>query len=264
MMKKRFLLIPLILSLLSLPLFADDVSTGEIEGQIIILSGKSMSKGMVAFFSAENGPAPDAGRYLRIPASVAYLDAEGKFRTSLPVGRYYISGIKRMSDREIGPPQDGDYIFTSRDAKGIPTEYVIEKDKRLNIKIIAKTTPFSRTLADGASGIAGTIRDQKDNPVENAVVYAYTTKEMTGLPAFTSYSTGKDGKFIITMDKEGGYYLKVRDPYSGGPPLTGDPVGDFGGNDPVAITVITGKITEGMDVKLMRRLERVSDTRQGK
>jgi hypothetical protein len=104
----------------------------------------------------------------------------------------------------------------------------------------------------------------KRRPVENAVVYAYTTKEMTGLPAFTSYSTGKDGKFIITMDKGGEYYLKVRDPYSGGPPLSGNAIGDFGGNDPVALTVVTGKISEGIDVKLMRRFQRAPDTLRGK
>jgi hypothetical protein len=256
MMKKSFLFILFITFLLAVSLFADDVSTGDIEGQVMISGEEPMSKGMVAFFNTKNGPAPDANRYLRIPDTVAVVDAEGKFRTSLPSGRYYISGIKKMSGRQMGPPQDGDHIFTSKDEKKIPIEYVVEKDKSLSVKIIARTETFRRTPADGASGISGTISDQNDDPIENAVVYAYKTKGMIGLPAFASYRTGKDGKFMVRVDKGGEYYLQVRDPYSGGPPLSGDVVGDFGGYDPTAIIVTTGEITRGIDINLTERINK--------
>ena len=121
---------------------------------------------------------------------------------------------------------------------------------------------FAQMLADDASGISGRVLDFRNDPIEGAIIYAYINGSMTGIPSFTSYETDKEGRFLITMDKGGEYYLKVRDPYSGGPPFTGNAVGDFGENDPVAITVTTGKITEGMDVKLMRRVERGSDTRR--
>ena len=252
----------MLVSLVAFPLFAQDAATGWIEGQMMTRDGMPMSNGTVVFFSADSGPAPDINRYVRIPDQVADLDREGKFLVSLPAGRYYMGAIKRISDAQMGPPRDGDYIYNNRDDQGVLVAYIIEKNKGLNVGAIAKAEPFKKTFADDLSGIAGTVRDQYGNPIKDAIIYAYVTRAMTGLPAFISYGTGKDGEFIITMDKGGEYYLRVNDPYTGGPPLTGNAVGAFGGNDPVAVTVKTGEIAEGMLITIVRSFERVPDTRQ--
>jgi hypothetical protein len=246
----------IIMSFLSGVLFAEDIDIGLISGQMLIKDGGHMSNGMVVFFKAEEGPVPDPNRYLRIPDEVADLDEEGRFRVALPAGKYFMGSIKRMSGELIGPPQDGDYFFISQDSEGLPFVYAIEKDKNLNIGIIAEATPFKRVIPEDATGITGIIRDLSSNPVEGAIVFAYFTETMTGLPPFTSYRTGKDGKYFISVSHSGKYYLRVRDVYGGGPPVAGALMGAYGEEKPAAVTIKTGEITEGIDIKVVRHLER--------
>ena len=118
MIKKSAIFFFLLLVVLADPLHAEEIKTGLISGQMMIRDGGPMSKGMVVFFRAEEGPVPNPNRYLRIPDEVADIDEEGKFRIALPEGRYFRGAIKRMSGELIGPPQDGDYSFISQNSEG--------------------------------------------------------------------------------------------------------------------------------------------------
>jgi hypothetical protein len=110
-----------------------------------------------------------------------------------------------MSGELIGPPQDGDYFFISRDSDGTPLAYSITKNRELNIGTLSQAVLFKRTIDEGASGISGTIRDLNGKPVKGAIVFTYFTKTMTGLPPFTSYRTGEDGKYFISVSQGGTY-----------------------------------------------------------
>jgi len=255
MYKKSIILFLSVLSLLVIPVFADEIETGWISGQILIKGNGPMSGGMVVFFNAETGPPPAPDKYLRIPDEVADLDEEGKFRIELPVGKYYMGAIKRLSGEQVGPPQDGDYFFISRDQEGIPVAYIVEKGKSLSVGVIDGAVPFKRTVAENITGISGTITDLSGKPVEGAIVFAYITETMTGLPPFTSYRTGSDGKYLIRVDKGGKYYLRVRDVYGGGPPIPGAVMGGYGEEAPVPVEVKTGEIVQGIDIKVIRHFE---------
>ena len=256
MIKKCAILFSLIILLAAVPLYAEKIETGLISGQMMIKGGGPMSGGMIVFFKVEEGPVPDPNRYLRIPDEVADLDAEGRFRVVLPAEKYFMGAVKRMSGDMIGPPQDGDYFFISQDAEGLPFVYAIEKDKNLNIGIIAEAVPFKRVVPEDATGITGIINELNGNPVEGAIVFAYFTETMTGLPPFTSYRTGKDGKYFISVSHAGKYYLRVRDLYGGGPPVAGAIMGGYGEEKPSPVTVSAGEITEGMDIRVVRHMER--------
>jgi hypothetical protein len=256
MIGKRAIFFLLVSFLFAAPLYAEVIETGWISGQMMIKDGGPMSSGMIVFFKAEEGPVPNPNRYLRIPDEVADLDKEGRFRVALTSGKYFMGAIKRMSGEMIGPPQDGDYFFISQDSKGLPFVYSIEKDKNLNIGIIAEAVPFKREIPKDATGITGIISDLNGNPVRGAIVFAYFTETMTGLPPFTSYRTGKDGKYLINVSHSGKYYLRVRDIYGGGPPVSGAIMGGYGEEKPAPVTVKSGEITEGMDIKVVRHMER--------
>lgn len=256
MIKKCAILFSIIIILSAVSIYAEKIETGLISGQMMIKGGGPMSGGMIVFFKAEEGPVPDPNRYLRIPDEVAALDSEGKFRVVLPEGKYFMGAIKRMSGEMIGPPQDGDYFFISQDAGGLPFVYGIEKGKNLNIGIIAEAVLFKRADQGIATGIKGIISELNGNPVEGAIVFAYFTKTMTGLPPFTSYRTGKDGRYFISVSHAGNYYLRVRDKYGGGPPVSGAIMGGYGEEKPSPVTVKSGEITEGMDIKVVRHMER--------
>ena len=106
------------------------------------------------------------------------------------------------------------------------------------------------------SGIRGTIRDTNNEPVKGAIVFAYLTEAMTGLPPFTSYRTGEDGKYHINVSHEGEYYLRVRDIYGGGPPAQGAIMGSYGPDKPAPVKVRKGKITDGIDMSVIKHLQR--------
>ena len=215
--------------------FAEDIHFGEMSGQLMIKDGGPLSNGMVVFFRADEGPVPDPDRYLRIPDEVANLDENGFFNVRLRVGIYFMGGIKRMSGELIGPPLDGDYFFISRGLDGTPVTFVIEKDKNLKVGTISEATLFKRLIAEDATGISGIIRDVKKEPVKGAIVFAYFTETMNGLPPFSSYRTGEDGKYFISVSHEGEYYLRVRDLYGGGPPVPGAMMGSYGEEKPACM-----------------------------
>lgn len=256
-MRRKYLAVVFIAIIsLAASVSAVDMEFGEISGQLMIKDGGPLSRGMVVFFRADEGPVPDPDRYLRIPDEVAELDENGFFNIRLPVGRYFMGGVKRMSGELIGPPSDGDYFFISRDPAMNPNVFVIEKDKKLKIGAVSEAVIFERSVPDDASGISGTVRDMNNKPVKGAIVFAYFTRTMTGLPPFTSYRTGEDGKYLINVSHAGRYYLRVRDVYGGGPPVAGAIMGSYGEDEPAGVEVKKGKVTGGIDITVVRHLQR--------
>ncbi len=262
MFKKGAIIFLLIMICFSAPLCAQEgknneqsIEIGLITGQLFIKDGDPLSNGMVVFFNGTEGPPPDPNEYLRIPDEIGELDEEGKFLVELPIGKYYVGAIKRMSGEKIGPPLDGDYFFLKRDKKGAPQLYVIENGGTVDIGKVADAIPFKRMVPKAGTGISGTITDMKGVPIERAIVFAYLSETMTGLPPFTSYKTGKDGKYFIGMNKGGKYFLRVRDIYGGGPPVDGSLIGEYGEEEPAAVTVTLGKVTGSVDIKIVRHFK---------
>jgi len=133
---------------------------------------------------------------------------------------------------------------------------MIEKGKNLNVGVISEAVIFRREIPEDVTGISGKILDLSGNPVNRAIVFAYFTETMTGLPPFTSYRTGKDGNYFISVSRGGKYYLRVRDVYGGGPPVSGAVMGAYGEEKPAPVIVHKGQITERVDIKVIRHLER--------
>ncbi len=259
MIKKSIMISLLIMIFFSTALYAGEgensepiVETGFITGQLLIKDGGPLSNGMIVFFDGTEGPPPDPNEYLRIPDEIGELDGDGKFIVELPVGTYYVGGIKRMSGEKIGPPLDGDYFYLKRDKKGTPQLYIIKKDETVDMGISKEAIVFRRKIVKGVSGISGIVTDMKEVPIKGAIMFAYTSSTMTGLPPFTSYKTGKDGKYFIGTNKGGKFFLRIRDIYGGGPPVEGSVIGRYGEKEATAVTVTSGNITEGVNIKVIR------------
>ncbi|MEW6602378.1 MAG: hypothetical protein AB1499_15505, partial [Nitrospirota bacterium] len=185
MMRKGLVVIYLfIVSVLAVNAAAQETATGRLSGQMMTKDGNPLSRGMVVFFNAATGPAPDPYKFVRIPDLITDLDEEGKFFIILPAGRYYMGAIKRTSGEPMGPPLDGDYFLIKRDEMGNAVAYDIENDKDHTTGVVSEAVPFKRKIAEGASGISGTIVDMTGMPVERAIVFAYISNTMTGVPLF--------------------------------------------------------------------------------
>ncbi len=242
------------------------VDLGRITGRLLSLHGdKPLSGGMAYFFNAA-GPPPSRDRYWRVPDKTAPIDADGKFSVELPVGRYFMGAVKRVSGKkDMGPPHDGDLFYGAQERNGRPREFQIKKDGVLDIGTIAQAVPFKRKTkgVKDITAIEGRICGQDGKPVKGAIVFAYTVSSMTGRPVFVSDKTGPDGKYILRVYEGGVYYLRARNQYGGGKPKGGSLIGSYGYSDlnamkkkGIGIAVKTGQVVSPRDIKVLKVPER--------
>ncbi|RJQ45891.1 MAG: carboxypeptidase regulatory-like domain-containing protein [Nitrospiraceae bacterium] len=258
-MKKIFLSVLIhvmgIVLLVSSP-FADEAAhkgnTGSVSGQLLIKGNGPLSGGTVFFFNEISGPPPTATKYWRVPTHAFKLDEEGRFKAVLPEGKYYMGASKKLSGETLGPPLDGDFFFISEDDKGNPDLHTIMQFKPLDLGVISKATPFRREslVTKGVTLFEGIIRNEKGNPVEGMLVFAFSTPTMVGRPLFVSERSDKDGKYLLRLSGGGSYYLRARADYGGGPPAADQAMGVYNNGKPVSIK--TGEAMKGIDIKVSK------------
>lgn len=250
-MKLIRMILPLILLCCpGIPALVQGAQIGSISGQVMISKDVPMADGLIYFFNDDSGAPPSFDRYWRVPDEVVNTDMRGKFRAVLADGKYYIGAIKRISNEDIGPLQEGD-LFLPFYANGAPTMYEISKGSAIDLGVVYGVKPFSKSIlktGDGITAIEGYVTDSRGMPLENALVFAYMTSTMFGKPLFISEKTGKDGKYQLRVYEGGSYYLKIRNSYGGGAMAAGEVMGNYGQDSPVAVQVKTGTIVKGINI----------------
>lgn len=231
---------------------------GTLSGQLMIKDDGPMGEGMVFLYNAETGPPPSRDKYWRVPDFVAEIDAKGRFNVELLEGKYCLGAIKRLAAKQIGPPAEGDYFLISRDENGSPKVYAVKTGEKRDIGIIAEAVPFKKPVATGGiTAVEGNVMDAEGKPVEGALVFAFVTPNIVGKPMFVSDRSAKDGTYRLRVHEGGTYYLKTRNVYGGGPPLSGEVVDIYGERGqvargqvaPVVVTVKTGETVKGINLK---------------
>lgn len=250
----------IILSLLLAITFLAGSAMGGEPNQTGILAGKwitkqhgPMSGAQVLLFNAANGPAPSSNKHLRIPDAGAAVDSKGRFSVELPAGKYYLVMRKRVNPESAGPPEEGDPQYYARLKNGQPKTFVVKAGKTTNIGTVAVAVPFKKETpisTEGLTGIEGTVTDENRAPVAGVRVLAYDSPGMMGRPLYASDKTGADGKYFLTVNGQGTYYLKVRTHYGGGKPAEGEFLGSYGKpGTPGAVAVEKGKISKDIDIQ---------------
>lgn len=242
----------LLILLWSSTVMADENNTGRLSGAWIPRKYGPISGGLIYAFDTNAGPPPLRDRARRVPDAVVMTNEKGKFTLQLPEGTYYLSTLKKFGSAAPGPPQDGDLHALSRDEKGKPVIYKVKRGKTNNIGILRQATVFKspvQIISADTTAITGTLTASDGSPLADAVVQVYTDKEVKGKPAYVSQKTGKDGKYIVQVDKEGTYYLAIRAKYGGGRPQEGDTLGVYGGESAQPVTVKIHSVTAGIDIR---------------
>lgn len=228
---------------------------GRITGTLMLKKGEPMTNGTVLLFKDTSGPPPVPERYWRVPDEIVTSDAEGRFSAEVPEGTYYLGATKRVSGNELGALGDGDYFLMNRDEKGIATSYAVKGSETTNVGTISSMVQFNRAKFmkhEGITAIEGTVRDAKGKPVEKALVFAFVSPTMVGKPLFVSERTGKDGKFLLRVDKGGTFFLKSREVYGGGAPKAGEIISGYGERESEPVNAETGKTVKGIDLRVIR------------
>lgn len=232
---------------------AAEVKTGTITGTMMMARGGAMANGVVVFFNAAAGPPPAHGKYWRVPEGMVNTDAAGNFKAVLPEGTYYLTAIKRAAGRTMGPPQEGDFYLPSRNREGQPREYVVRPGEVTAIGSVAEVVPFqpatNRNPA-GLTAVEGTVTDGEGKPAAGVLVFAFASPAMVGTPLFASDKTGADGRYVLRVDRDGTFYLKIRESYGGGIPKAGELLGSYSDKDkPLPVTVKSGTALRGIDIQ---------------
>ena len=219
-----------------------------------------MTGAQVLLFNMAVGPPPASDKYLRIPDVTTTIDSDGKFSVAVAAGKYYLVMRKRADENTVGPPQDGDLQFYSRDKKGAARHFLVKAGMKTDIGTITESTVFQKKPSlheKGMTAIEGTVTDEQGLPVEGVRVFVYVSPEMKGKPQYASEGTGKDGKYLINVYEKGTYYLKARSHYGGGKPSEGEFLGGYGKPAaPEVVQVKKGKIRSGVDIKTKMFSER--------
>jgi len=234
--------------------FAQEQNTCRVTGTLMSKDGGPMAGGLIHFFNVETGPVPYPDKYWRVPDALADLNEKGGFTIELPEGKYYLGAIKRTSGtKEVGPPLVGDLFFISSDEKGSPKVYTVKRGEEINIGTLSEATPFKGWVAsDDITIIEGKVL-MNEEPVEGALVFAYTSPRMFAKPDYVSDRADKDGRYVLRVPGGGDYYLMARDTYGGGPPTDGTVMGVYGKQKtPIAVKVYTNEAKKGIDIAVIK------------
>jgi hypothetical protein len=232
--------------LFTVPVFIDDAEAGKISGKFLSIDGEPKAEAMVFFFNAETGPQPSPDNYWRIPDKVVMANEQGEFVTELTEGHYYIGVVYKGLWDHNGPPRGKDINFIGMESDGRLKVHLVKDREETEMGVIPEVDIIKNMdVRDelNVTAIEGYVLDENGEPAEKAIVLAYTTAADDSQPLFISDITGKNGQFVLRLQKGGKYFLRAR--YR-------DKTRTFGeaAPAPVAVNVETGKSVSGIDVKV--------------
>jgi hypothetical protein len=248
-MKLKLILIALIFVVMNQYAFAEN-GKGFITGRALLPSGKPMKHALVLCYLKQNGPAPLPERYWRVPDAAVPVDSNGKFSVELIEGEYYVGVIGRKSSELVpGPPVEGDILILLKHKSGQPKIFTVADGKTIDTgtqkgSVYRKSGKKNVTLTT----IEGMVLSTDGLPVSGVFVFAFNSPARGSRPVFASEKTGKSGKFLLRVDGDGTFYLKVRDTYGGGKPQAGHLKGSFGGEEPAPVSIASGDTLSGINI----------------
>jgi hypothetical protein len=235
--------------------FAKEVSeiqTGTVSGRLVIKGSEPMKHATVYFFNEAAGPPPSAEKYWRVPTIALSADENGRFHAELPKGTYYMGAIQKRSGEPLGPPEEGDYFYISQDSKGNPKKYAVRAGKTMDMGTISGAKPFKRStlITKGVTKIEGTIRNEKGEPQEGMMVFAFSTPVIAGRPLFVSERSDKNGKYLLRVSGGGKFFLRARANFGGGPQSADELMGVY--NDGKPVIMKTSATKTGIDITVTK------------
>ena len=211
--------------------------TGIITGKIMSAGGEALSGGYVKFFDAAKGYSPFTHEYWRSADYYFRIEDDGSFSAALPEGDYYLMAVKMKKGKKAAcPPEEGDFVYPP--FEGTQETYAVKSGETKDLNLISRAVPFKKEWsANGKTGIQGIVLDNNGKPLEGKLVIAFDA-DFSEKPFFSSDSrTDRDGAYVLRTPEGGKFNVRV-----------------MGYKQPVVTaTVQTGKITEGIDIKLEKR-----------
>jgi hypothetical protein len=180
-------------------------------------------------------------------------DKEGRFALfGLLDTEYYVVVRKRAGGRLAGPLAPGDYYgFYPHN----PLRLERGRNAEIAIEVIAKAEEAKGGALLSTTRIEGRIVDQDGRPLPGLYAFVYPDRIMShAKPLAISAPTGPEGRFTISLEKGGTFYLGARERY-GINPQPGEYYGKYTGSADHSIEIEGGRVRKGATIVVDRILE---------
>ena len=175
-------------------------------------------------------------------------DDQGRFELDLPDGTYYLIARKRQGNMTVGPLRSGDFVGYYPQN---PLRVRKNRAEPVNIPMLEvpdKVDQMNRDL-NGQTSISGLITNTSGEPVGGVRVVLYVNSQMLDRPLLVSQPTGSDGRYTLSMQVGGNYYLAARNTL-GGAPGPGDLYGTYDENPDHKLRIKSGAALDGINIKV--------------
>lgn len=158
---------------------------------------------------------------------------KGRFRMSLPPGDYWLLARKRQKGGQYGPIEIGDYFNFYY---GNPVHIEKNELKNIQLETITRLSMLEEDPDAIFTGITGSVVGPDGKAAAGLRVFAYRSATMTGIPAYISAASDKDGNFILPIPEIGTYWLLARE-VIGGPAASGELYGRLQNEESMGVSL---------------------------
>jgi outer membrane protein OmpA-like peptidoglycan-associated protein len=199
---------------------------GTIDGQIYV-EDQPVPFAMLAFFLKKKGPPPLENGMRRVPEILSRTNAEGKFKTKLIAGEYYIGILMRPPNAGPGPPRAGEKYYFVGTKKGELRIISVMAQEGTDIGRLNGAPPDSFKSLEEFFTVKGVVRDAKGGPYPGVVVLGKSRLNIPR-PEFISIRTGPDGSFQLRLPVSQPFHLVARETIASARPRPGSHIGTYG------------------------------------
>ncbi|MDF1535355.1 MAG: carboxypeptidase-like regulatory domain-containing protein [bacterium] len=202
--------------------------------------------------------APLAGAYVYFyPGSVrrgpgyvarARTGEGGNYEASLSPGSYTVTVRFGWSGDGMGTVDVGDLVGEYPGSPLAVGKEAIDLG-RLDTRPVDRGSWEKYRWAVSAASITveGVVRDENRSPLAGAYVFLYADHRMVGKPYAISPPTARDGRYSLSVDTPGTYYLGARTRF-GGPVEPGEFMGAWGGDSAEPLVLEIGTSSPSLDI----------------
>lgn len=183
--------------------------SGTVKGRLVRADGTPQGGGIFFLYNVQTGPPPLPAGYFRYPDGLDFIDDDGQFSATIPVGEYWYGASRKPQGGLDTVPALSDWLYLSRSVEGFLS---LKMEPGATIELGDLTTG---EILPGLAGddqvveLTGTVFDQENVPLVNCLVEVYGQHEEMISLLFKSSLTEGDGRYSIKV-APGEYTIRVR------------------------------------------------------
>jgi hypothetical protein len=172
----------------------------------------------------------------------------GRYKAALSPGSYTVTVRFGWSGDGMGAVDVGDLVAEYPGSPVVVGKDALDLGRVDTRPVDPESWEKNRwAVASATITVEGVVSDENRLPVAGAYAFLYADYRMVGKPSAISPPTGKDGRYSLSVDDPGTYYLGARTRF-GGPVEPGEFMGAWGGDTATPLVLETGSPSPSRDI----------------